>query len=273
MGLGNKRVLVTGAAGHIGRKFVEHCGSAYDLRLMDKVEIPEAPAAAETVLGSVADPGAVAAAMQGVDAVVHLAADASPRATWESVLENNISGAQNIFSSALEAGVRRVVFASSSHTCAGHIREFDTVGPDAPVRPDCLYGVSKVFGEALGRYYSDRHGLSVVCLRIGACHGGDDHERRRMHFKHMLTNDRSWPYRPWQNVSIWISNRDVAHLIQRAIEADIQFGIFYGASDHDPAVFDLSETKRLLGFEPKDRAQDVLGEPYGPAHKPPIPPT
>jgi NAD+ dependent glucose-6-phosphate dehydrogenase len=264
MSSSKKIVLVTGAGGRVGRMFAKYYAERYQLRLMDRRETAEVPDGAETIVANITDAEAVGKAMDGVDTVVHLAGDPAPWAQWESALANNISGLHCVFDAAKAAGVRRVVYASSSHACAEHIREFDVVGPDAPVRPDTIYGVTKVFGEALGRFYSDRHGLSVVCLRIGWCLGFPDIEAQRQALQHMLNQERPRPYKPWQNIGIWISNRDVAQLIHRSIEADVQFGIFYGASDNDPAVFDLSETKRQLGYAPEDSAQAMIGEAYGP---------
>ena len=264
MNVSKKKVLVTGAQGHIGKMFTRRYADRYQLRLMDRQEISEVPSGAQAIMADITDTDAVMAGMDGIDAVVHLAGDPSPRASWDSVLANNIGGTRTVFEAARQQGVKRVVYASSSHTCAEHVLEFGAVGPSAPIRPDSIYGVSKVFGEALARYYSDKHGLSAICLRIGGCHGSDEVEAQRQMLTRMLSSDHAFPYKAWQNVSIWISNRDVAQLIYRSIEADIQFGIFYGASDNQPAVLDISEAKRRLGYTPEDSAQAMLGSSFGP---------
>ncbi len=106
--------------------------------------------------------------MDGVDTVVHLAGAASPESTWDDVLGANVVGTRNVLEAARDAGVRRVVYASSNHVLGMYDRDEQwPVGPTDLPRPDSLYGVTKVFGETLGRYYHDAHGLSVLCLRIG----------------------------------------------------------------------------------------------------------
>lgn len=109
--------------------------------------------------------------------VVHLAGSAEVEAPWDSVLNDNIAGTRNVFEAARVAGVRRVVFASSNHVTGAyegfppalHLKpEPRKITVDDSICPDSLYGVSKVFGEALARYYSERFGLEAVCLRIGS---------------------------------------------------------------------------------------------------------
>ncbi len=100
------------------------------------------------------------------------------------MLRNNIVGTYNVYEAARLAGVERVVFASSNHAVgmfeldgAPGIYEVDDerrVDHTAEIRPDSLYGVSKAYGEALGRMYVERHGLRVFCLRIGAVRENDD---------------------------------------------------------------------------------------------------
>jgi NAD+ dependent glucose-6-phosphate dehydrogenase len=254
----HRRILVTGASGHIGRVFAEHYVDRYTLRLAYHTRPIEAPPH-EVVQMNLADLDSVLAAVEGVDAIVHMGADSAGRAPWESVLRNNIVGTYNTYEAAHVVGISRVVYASSNHAAGYDIREHGRIGPDAPVRPDSLYGVSKCFGESLGRYYHDRHGLAVICLRIGACHQLDDPAAERERLQRALAQRRaSFPYTTEQTLGIWISNRDMAQLIHRSLEAECGFGVFYGASENEPPVFDLSETKQVLGYEPQDRVNDFL---------------
>jgi uronate dehydrogenase len=112
--------------------------------------------------------------------------------------------------------------------------------PEMPVRPDGYYGVSKVFGEALGRYYADAFGISVICIRIGTC-------RSKIH----LTNrndDRI--------LSTWLSHRDMVQLVRRSIEAEaIRFGIYYGISGNTRAYWDIENARKEIGYTPEDNAE------------------
>lgn len=154
-------VLVTGAAGRIGRYLRASLpGLGFRLRLLDLEAIPDEP---DAVRGDINDEEAMRKAVDGVDAVVHLAGVIHPADPFEIVLSANIAGTYRVFESARLAGVERLVFASSNHAngftprAAGSSRE----GGD---RPDSFYGVSKLFGESLGRYYHDRYGMKVACL-------------------------------------------------------------------------------------------------------------
>ena len=107
-------------------------------------------------------------AMAGVTAVIHLGG-LSDEADWETILAVNVRGTNAVFEAAREAGVGRVVYASSNHA-VGYRDYADGPLPDglAPL-PDSFYGASKAFGEALGGLYHHRYGMDVVCLRIGSC--------------------------------------------------------------------------------------------------------
>ena len=139
-------------------------------------------------------------------------------------------------------------------------------GPEAPVCPDGLYGVSKVFGEALGRLYADRHGLSVICLRIGWCHGAPTRGAQRAMVARMGASVfQGLPYTTKEQVGLWISPRDMAQLIHCSLQADVQFGIYYAASDNvlpdGTVVLDIDPAKADLGYRPQDRVQAMLDGP------------
>ncbi len=111
--------------------------------------------------------------------------------------------------------------------------------PEMPVRPDSLYGVSKAFGEALGRYYADAHGLSVICLRIGSFQPAPRSQRM---------------------LATWLSPRDCAQLVWRSIESALPFGIFYGISGNTRRYWDISNAQHLLGYQPEDDAERYAAE-------------
>jgi len=256
-----RRVLVTGAAGTIGTVVREELGGRYDLRCLTRSPAPFADHVAD-----IADLEAILPAFAGVEAVVHLAASPSVATPWEEILPNNLIGTYNVFEAARGAGVGTVVFASSNHTIGGYEvdgapalydlddpRVFDhTVEP----RPDSLYGVSKLYGEALGRLYSDRYGLRVVCIRIGSVRDEDDPtapavlDSAPTLLEHLTPEERRTRMR-----ATWLSRRDCAHLIERAIEAEgVRFAVVYGISDNPRQFWDIGHARRVLGYAPTDAA-------------------
>jgi nucleoside-diphosphate-sugar epimerase len=233
-------VLITGAAGRIGSSLAAHLKDRYDLRVHYHRTIPEQPPVPDQVIADVSKFEQIAPAMVGIDAVVHLAGDPSPRAPWESVLERNIIGTYNVFEAARQAGVRKLVFASTNHVMGMYDRDQQwPIYAAQPVRPDSLYGVSKAFGEALGRHYSDQYGMSVICLRIG------------------------WFLpKPHDEISrwMWLSPRDCAQVTWRAIESDLGFGIFYAISANGGRHWDITDTIERLGYRPQDDAEQYAAE-------------
>ena len=237
--MSRKKVLITGAAGRIGQVMREGLKNRYDLRLMYHRTVLEAGEGEEVALGSVADMAAIEAAVDGVDAVVHMAGDPSTSATWESVLEKNIQGVYCTYEACRNKGVKRVIFASTNHVTGFYEQDGVYTTPELPERPDSLYGVSKAFGEDLGRYYVDQYGLEVICLRIGSFQPDSAVTERK--------GDRI--------LSTWLSHRDCVQLVWRGIEADVRFGIYYGISGNTRAYWDIQSARQELGYDPEDDAE------------------
>jgi uronate dehydrogenase len=228
------RVLITGAAGEIGSVLHRGLKGRYGLlRLADVRLVSSEGAGEESVTGDFTDPAFAESVMQGIDCVVHLAG--VPREdAWEKILPNNIAATYNVFEGARRAGVKRIVFASSNHTI-GYYRVEGRVGRDVPVRPDSRYGVSKVFGEAVGRLYADKHGLSVACLRIGSFRAAPADARQ---------------------LTTWLSHGDMVELARCAIEApDYHFIVVYGISANTRARWDSPDAAKI-GYKPRDNAED-----------------
>ena len=231
-------VLLTGAAGRIGRAFRRIAGERYDLRLADSKGISLAPNEdAERVDLDVADLDACRAACTGMDTVVHLAADPSPEAGfYESLLDNNVKGVFNIYRAAADTGVRRVIFASSVHAIGGYPTGFQPHRDTAP-RPANLYGASKAFGETIGSVFAAQEGLTSIAIRIGA-------------FGYAPPD----PQHPDPAIaSDFVSPRDLTQLIERCIAADLTgFHIVHGLSNNRLTAFDISTTRDLVGYDPQD---------------------
>ncbi|MEZ4498360.1 MAG: NAD(P)-dependent oxidoreductase, partial [Thermomicrobiales bacterium] len=193
---------------------------------------PEEPPVDDYFTADIADFDAVRPALTGMDAVIHLAAQGSPYAEWDEVREKNISGTYNVFESARQAGATKIVFASTNHVMGMYDRDGQwPIYANQPVRPDSLYGVSKAFGENLGRYYYDQYGISVICLRIGW----------------FLTEPRD-DFGEW---SI-LTPRDCAQIVEKALEADLGYGIFYAISGNAGRNWDITDAIVKLGYRPED---------------------
>lgn len=232
----HKRVLITGAGGRIGGSLAELLREHYDLRLIYRRQRPEEPPVADWRVVDLEDLPALADAMQGIDAVVHMAADPTVDATWESVLHNNIIGTYNVYEAARQAGVTKIIFASTNHVMGMYDRDgMWPIFADQPIRPDSLYGVSKAFGEALGRFWYDQHGISVICLRIGW----------------MLPEPQDEIAR-W----MWLSPRDCAQIVSRAIDSDLGFDIVYAISQNASRHWDITKTIEHFGYRPEDDAEE-----------------
>lgn len=230
------RVLVTGAAGRLGSVLREGLRETCPvIRLSDRQDVGPARSGEEVRPAHLENFSEVFHAMEGVDAVVHLGAKLGPE-DWEDVLQANIIGIYNVFEAARRRGVKRVIFASSHHVVGFHRRD-RVVGVDAPPRPDSPYGASKIFGEALGRLYADKYGLSVICQRIGVARPDVPHVR---------------------GLSTWLSYPDYLHLTQCCLAAsDIHFLVVYGVSANTRAIWD-NPGAVTIGYAPRDNAEDHL---------------
>jgi nucleoside-diphosphate-sugar epimerase len=240
--LDRRRVLVTGAAGRIGTAFLRRYGGGYAFRLAD-VRPVEDPGGHEVRVADLTDLDAARAACEGIDTVLHLAADPSPRATfYDTLLPLNVKMAYNLFHAAAEQGCRRLVFASSIHAVNAYPLDRQ-VHPEDPVCPGDLYGVTKVFGEALCAYYARREGLSCIAVRIGAF--GPPEKVEDCADSRLL--------------SLWVSEDDLCHLLELCIEApeSIRFLIVQGVSDNQFKRMDIGSARQLLGYAPKDNAFQI----------------
>jgi uronate dehydrogenase len=237
-----RRLLLTGAAGEIGTVLRPALrGTAADLLLHDLRPIRDLGPGEEAMQGDIAAPGVAAAAMEGVDCVVHLAG--IPRETGgtpEEILHANVIGAHAVFDAARAAGVTRLIFASSNHTIGFHPAN-NMVGTEERPRPSGLYGASKVWGEALGRLHADKHGIEVACLRIGA-------------FRAKPLNARE--------LGAWISHGDMARLARCCVAAPpFHFLVLYGVSANTRGKWGGDEAARAhVGFRPEDDAEAYAAE-------------
>ena len=252
-----KTVLVTGSGGLVSGVLRPMLEEQYQLVGLDAVPVP----ALDSHVVDVADLESITPHFEGVDAVIHLAADPSEKATWDSVLHNNLVGTYNVFEAAVRHGVRKIVFASSNHVTGMYERDYpysdivsgsyDKLEPGeypfitdrSPVRPDGYYGVSKEYGESLARFYHEDSGISVACIRIGT------------------VNRNNNPLGSIRHFATLCSHRDLAQLVQLCLKNDMfGFEIFYGVSNNTWRFWDIDHAKMVLGYEPKDNAESFRKE-------------
>ncbi len=164
------QALVTGGAGFIGSAVArELIASGVDVRVLDNLSTgsrENVPPGAEFVLGDLRDPSDVAAACTDVEVVFHQGAIRSvPRSMDEPTVTNdsNVTGTLNLLRAASAAGVRRVVYASSSSVYGDS--EIHPLSEDLSPQPLSPYAVSKLAAEYYCRAWSQSFGLSTVSLR------------------------------------------------------------------------------------------------------------
>jgi uronate dehydrogenase len=233
-----QRVLITGAAGGIGRALRETLRGVYPvLRLSDRVPLAPAREGEEVDQTELADMAAAERMVAGCDGIVHLGG-ISGENSWERILEGNIIGLYNVFEAARRAGVRRIVMATSNHAVGFYPRS-QVIDHRVVPRPDSRYGVSKAFSEALASLYADKHGIGFLLTRIGNF-GTKPIDKRRL--------------------SIWISPRDYTQLVRIGLDhPDIRYEIVYGVSNNRRSWYDNANAHRL-GYRPQDDAEAYAAE-------------
>lgn len=249
-----KRVLITGAAGNLGRKLANHLEGRYDLRLLDQ----KSGEHHDVQIANLAhwDPTWVQH-FAGVDTVVHLAANPNPMPDWFELLESNMDTVVNVFTAAAQQGVKRVIYASSNHAMGQYkdILEPAKITTTIPPRPGTSivwdgqqlttlpYGAMKLLGERVGKCFADAYNMDVIAVRIGWV-------QRDENRADAIPADRDNWYR-----LMWLSNRDFCQLMERGIAADlggVRFAVVNGMSNNTGMRWDLEYTKQLLGYAPQD---------------------
>lgn len=247
------KIAVPGGAGVIGAALCrdlarDHTVVSIDLHNADTI-------------ADVQDFGALRAAFEGCEAVIHLAGIAKFNCTREETLGPNLAGTMNTYEAARHAGCRRFIFASSHHVVG--MNEIErapalysprsglVLRSDAELRPDSLYAAWKVFGEALGRVYQERHGLLVACIRIGTMNAANDPRDESVlktsDFLGLTDSDKFQRY-----AATWMSHRDFADLIRAILPSPVPYAIVYGVSGNATRFYDLEAGRSLFGFWPKD---------------------
>lgn len=278
-----RRVLVTGACGYVAAQLLPRLRERYDLMLVDARETDRDGRRVDGVvcvdLGG-SDRTVYEHLFRGIDVVVHLGyrhpgarewgADLVPIERFETEFEN-IRMAQNMYRCAYDAGVRRVVVASSNHAANWFehapvgARRREMVYPDDLPLSDNFYGWSKACVELLGFVYASGglgRRLEVVLIRIGA--------PRDVAAQHNETEDAR-PASPAgapdvaafaRDLGAYVSPRDLCQLFERSIDTPditddhgVPWLVVYGISDNARAFWSLANARRVLGYAPEDDSE------------------
>ncbi len=232
-----KTVLITGATGDVGSHLRRELASKYRLRLSDRRSLEGKTKNEIFMKADISKMSDALRITKGVDAIIHLGGY-SVEGGWGAILQANIIGCYNVFEAARRNGVKRIIFPTSNHA-VGFYRRDRTIDHKVYPKPDSRYGVSKVFGEALGSLYADKYGMEMFMVRIGNVHPFPLDKRR---------------------LSIWFSPRDLAQLISIGIDhPGIKFEIVYGVSGNKRSWYDNSNAVRL-GYQPQDDAEAFAEE-------------
>jgi len=294
-----QNVLVTGPFGEAGEAILNYLAGEdeYEFTYLNRTDHPEY----ETHVADVADYDAIRPAFDEQDAVIHLAAQSDAGAEFEEIIEPNIIGTYNVLKAMEDAGVEKLIYASSQRVMglyeedhAPELYEEDYPSEFDPFRlthetlpkPDGYYGASKMFGEHMCRAHARRDGFpeQVYSLRISSVrteeydHPYGDAERGvDRGEEHKVDEDEVWDQSQtgsWERGSeeykkmvkrlkaSWTSQRDFAHLLECCLKDDsVTYDAFYAVSGNAARWFDIEHAQAVLGYEPKDDASQWDGPP------------
>jgi nucleoside-diphosphate-sugar epimerase len=253
-------VLITGASGLIGRLTIAGLSEKYNFSALNRRPVAGIPC----LQADINDAAAIKPAFAGMNMVLHLSANTTDVFDWGDTMATTVMGTLNVYQAAQEAGVQRVVFMSSGSTMCGWEwqddlpygklagGEYDQVSApwplltqDDPPRPDSPYAVGKLFGEQCGRWFSDRYGMSVLCIRLGA----------------VLDTDRPKLLRHFPG---YLSQSDAVQMIDKCLAAplSLKYDIFDAISENKYRWRDTSHAKQVLGWQPTGSSDNFNPDDY-----------
>jgi len=237
-----KRVLLTGASGALGRVLTRSLSAdGWTLRLTDIAPFSDpVPAGASFTAADLNDGVTIARLAEGCGAIVHLGGVSVER-PFEEVLGPNIRGLFHVYEAARREKAR-VIFASSNHAIGFHERS-ETIGADTQFLPDGFYGLSKAYGELMGRLYWYKHGVESVFVRIGSCFPEPVDARM---------------------LATWLSYPDLSRLVARCILAErVGCSVIWGASNNQRMTWWKGDDRSRLDWQPLDSADPFAGQLAG----------
>ena len=237
-----KPVLLTGASGALGRVLVRSLGAlGWRLVLTDIVAFPDTlPAGAAFTRADLSDGVTMLRLAEGCGTIIHLGGVSVER-PFEEVIGPNIRGLYHVYEAARREKAR-VIFASSNHSVGFHER-MESLGADTQFLPDGYYGLSKAYGELMGRMYWFKHGVESVNLRIGSATSEPVNAR-------MLAS--------------WLSYGDFTRLVERCVLApSVGNVVIWGASNNARMTWWRDDARAALGWTPVDSADPFAGQLAG----------
>lgn len=240
-----KPVLLTGASGNLGRVLARALSDrGWTLRMTDIAPFPDPlPRGASFVKADLNDGLALVRQAEGCAAILHFGGVSVER-PFEEVIGPNLRGLYHVYEAARREGAR-VVFASSNHSIGFHERPRGNAAKldhDCAFRPDGYYGLSKAYGELMGRMYWDKHSVENVNLRIGSCFP-------------MPADNRM--------LSTWLSYADLARLVERCVLAERTGHAVIWACSDNPASFWGDDHRARIGWAPQDTAEAYRDDVQG----------
>ena len=249
-----KKIFITGGTGSIGSILNNHLQKDYEILNLDISKSNKNSSG--TIIGDMNNYNDVFEGSKGCSAIIHLGAVVSVDSNWDLVLKNNIESTKNVYESAKNNNIDKVVFASSNHAVglfenddpykqivAGNYKNIDhkkipIIDHNVPIRPDSYYGISKAYGESMGRFYYEMYGIQSINLRIGTVQKIDTPKNSIRHF------------------ATWLSHKDIAQLVEKSLITKLGFEIFYGVSNNKWRFWDIENAYKKIGYEPIENAEN-----------------
>ena len=242
-----KNILVTGMSGLIGGLAGRHLAESNNVTALGRQSVD----GVSTTVEDISDFDAIRPAFDGIDTVIHLSASRGNQ-PFETHLQANIVGVYNVLEAARQAGVRRVVAASSGAVVAGYEKDepyaslskgvrpdgsVEMISPTSKIRPTSIYTATKLGGEALAAYFVEAHGMSIISVRVGKVEVADVPASVRA-------------------AAVWCSHRDIVQFLEKCVDApdEIGFEILFAVSDNATGYREWQSAKELVGYEPQDNS-------------------
>lgn len=232
-------ILLTGASGMLGRQIAQALGAeGWTVRLTDIVDFPDPlPPGATFTKADLTDGVPMLRLAEGCGTILHFGGISIDR-PFEEIIGPNLQGLYFIYEAARREGAR-VVFASSNHSVGFHERT-TPLDADCTFRPDSYYGLSKAYGELMGRLYWDKHGVENVNLRIGSSLPEPKDAR-------MLAS--------------YLSFADLNRLLVRCVLAEaVGHSVIWGASKNTRMTWWARDNRARLGWAPQDSADGYTAQ-------------